>query len=163
MADNMQLKLGDDIKGESPIGGYEEWIQVHGWGWSATQSGTTHEGMGGTSGKVTVQDMTVTKFVDASTHDIIKHVCNGLHIPYAELHVLRVDGMGGFPYLIIKMTDVIVSAYSTSGSQDGLERVSETLSLNFGKVEVTYTIQNNDGSAGAESTAGWDIRANEPI
>lgn len=163
MADNILLRLGDSIKGESPVAGYEDWIQIHGWNWGATQSGTTHEGMGGGSGKVNVQDLSITKFVDASTHDLIKHVCNGKHISDAELIVMKAGGDVPVVYFRLKMDELMVSSYQTQGAQDGLDRVSEAISLNFAKFEVTYTKQENDGSAGPESTAGWDIRRNEAV
>lgn len=163
MADNILLKLGDSIRGESPIAGYEDWIQVHGWSWGATQSGTTHEGMGGGSGKVAVQDLNVTKFVDASTHDLVKHVCSGKHIPNAELIVMKAGGDSPVIYFRLKLTDLLISSYQTSGARDGLDRVTESVGINFAKFEVTYTRQEMDGSAGPESTAGWDVRRNEAV
>ncbi|RYG91401.1 type VI secretion system tube protein Hcp [Loktanella sp. IMCC34160] len=163
MADNIVLKLGDEIKGESPIDGYEDWIQIHAWSWGATQSGTTHEGMGGGGGKVSVQDLNVTKFVDASTHDLIKHVCNGKHIPTAELIVMKAGGDAPVVYWKMVLTDLIITSYQTQGSQDGLDRISESISINFAKFEVTYTKQEMDGSAGPESTAGWDIQKNVAV
>ncbi len=163
MADNILLRLGDQIKGESPIDQYEDWIQIHSWAWGATQSGTTHEGMGGGAGKVSVQDLNVTKFVDASTHDLIRHVCDGQHISEAELVVMKAGGKNPVVYFRINMRDVMITSYQTQGAQDGLERVSEAVSINFAEVEVTYTKQEMDGSAGPESTAGWDIRKNVAI
>lgn len=163
MADNMLIKLGSEIKGESPISGYEDWIQVHSWNWGAVQSGTTHEGMGGGSGKVAVQDLTLSKFVDASTHDLIKHVCNGKHIGEAELVVMKAGGDNPVVYWRMKVTDLMITNYQTAGAQDGLDRVTETISLNFAKFEVTYTRQENDGSAGPESAAGWDVQKNVAV
>lgn len=40
-------------------------------------------------------------------------------------------------------------------------RDRETVSLNFRKFEVLYTLQEDSGAAGAETTAGWDIAGNE--
>lgn len=164
MADNMILRLGDSIKGESAIAGYEDQIDIKNWNWGMTQSGTTHEGMGGGSGKVSVQDLTIVKFVDASTHDLIKHTSSGKHITDAELVVMKAGGDSPVVYWRLKMYDVMVTSYQTRGAgEDDLDRVSETISLNFAKFEVTYTGQEADGSAGPESTAGWDIKRNEAV
>lgn len=163
MADDIHLRLGSMIKGEDPTGGYEDWIQIHGWSWGATQSGTTHEGMGGGSGKVSVMDLTVTKFVDASTHDLIKHVCNGMHIDEAEIVVTKAGGDNPVIYWRMTMRDLLITSYQTSGSKDGLDRVSETVTFNFASFEVTYTKQEMDGSAGPESAAGWDIQKNVAV
>lgn len=163
MADNMLLRLGDAIKGESPIAGYEDWIQVHGWNWGASQSGTTHEGMGGGSGKVNVGDLNISKFVDASTHDLIKHVCNGKHISDAELVVMKAGGENPVVYFRLQLKDLMITRYDTHGSQDGMDRVGESVTLNFAEFQVTYTRQEADGSAGPESTAGWNIKKNEAV
>jgi len=163
MADDIHLRLGSEIKGEDPTSGYEDWIQIHGWDWGATQSGTVHEGMGSGSGKVSVNDLTVTKFVDASTHDLVKHVCNGKHIDEAELVVMKAGGDNKVAYWRMTMKDLLISSYQTSGAHDGLERIQETVTLNFASFEVTYTRQEADGSAGPESSAGWDIQKNVAV
>ncbi len=37
------------------------------WSWGAAQSGTTHVGSGGGAGKVSVQDLSITKYIDKSS------------------------------------------------------------------------------------------------
>ena len=44
MAVDAFLKLGD-LKGESPVDGHEDEIQVLSWNWGMTQAGTTHRGL----------------------------------------------------------------------------------------------------------------------
>ena len=160
MAVDIFLKLGNGIKGEAQDATYADEIDVLSWSWDMTQSGTTHVGGGGGGGKVDVGNMIITKYVDAATHDLIKRCCSGEHISTAEL-IVRKAGGEPLEYLRIEMEDVMLSSYSTGGSKDGLDRVQETLSLNFAYFKVTYTIQNDDGSAGPESTAGWSINENQ--
>jgi hypothetical protein len=74
MAVDAFLKLGD-LKGESPVKGYEDQIQVLSWSWGMSQTGTTHMGTGGGAGKVNVQDMAVTHYVDTASPNIIKACC----------------------------------------------------------------------------------------
>ncbi|MGJ8603725.1 MAG: Hcp family type VI secretion system effector [Marivita sp.] len=161
MAVDFFLKL-DKIKGESVDDKLAGTIDVLQWNWGMTQSGTTHLGPGGGSGKVNVHDMSVTKYVDMATHELLKFCASGEHIASGELTV-RKAGATPLDYLVIKMTDIIVSSYQTGGSGDGLDRVMETVGLNFAKYEVIYTSQKNDGSKGPQGQAGFDIAKNVKV
>jgi type VI secretion system secreted protein Hcp len=160
MAIDCFLHLGNNIKGESQDDVHKDWIDILSWSWGMSQSGTTHMGRGGGGGKVLVQDVSVAKYVDASTHDLIKRCCSGEHIKDAELVVRKSGGQAPVDYLKIKMEEVMITNYQTGGSKDGLDRVQENLTLNFRRFEVTYTMQEDDGSAGPESAAGWEIAEN---
>ena len=158
MALDTFLKLGD-INGESQDDSHKQWIDVLSWSWGMVQSGTTHMGGGSGGGKVNVQDIVFSKYVDNSSPTIMKFCCNGKHLKNAKL-IVRKAGDKPLEYLQIEMTDVIISSYGTGGSGDGLDRVQETIGINFGQVKTTYTPQKEDGSGGADVVHGWDIAAN---
>ncbi|MEM1234425.1 MAG: type VI secretion system tube protein Hcp [Pseudomonadota bacterium] len=158
MAVDFFLKL-DKIKGESKDDKYAGEIDVLQWSWGMSQSGTTHLGPGGGSGKVNVNDISLTKYVDMATHELLNHCATGTHIATGEL-IVRKAGATPLEYFRIKLNDIIVSSYSTGGSSDGLDRVMETVGLNFAKYEVIYASQKMDGSKGPEGNAGFDIPKN---
>lgn len=159
MAMDMFLKL-DGIKGESVDHKYAGEIDVLSWSWGASNAGTGHFGGGSGSGKVSVQDMSVTKRVDKSSPTILLHVCNGKHIPTATL-IVRKSGEKPLEYLKIKMEQVFVTSYSTGGHAGQDDVLHETLSLNFAKVAVDYQEQNKDGSAkGGPVPMTWNIATN---
>ncbi|TWI33775.1 Hcp family type VI secretion system effector [Paracoccus sulfuroxidans] len=160
MAVDIFLKLSNNIKGESQDEKYENQIDVLGWTWGLTQSGTTHMGSGGGGGKVNVQDLTVTKYVDLATTEVIKRGCSGEHITDGELIVRKSGGGQPVEYFRLKMANLMITSWVASGQKDGLDRLTETLTLNFRKFEVTYTPQAADGTPGAEVTASWDIAQN---
>ena len=63
-------------------------------------------------------------------------------------------------YIIITMTDLIVTSVSTGGS-GGEEQLTENVTLNFRTVKFEYQPQKNDGTAdGGLLPAGWDMAAN---
>ncbi|WP_121632426.1 Hcp family type VI secretion system effector [Tropicibacter alexandrii] len=161
MAIDCFLKLGNGIKGECQDEAHKDWIDVLSWNWGMTQSGTTHMGGGGGGGKVNVNDITLTKYVDAATHDLIKRCCSGEHIADGELVVRKAGGAKPLDYLKIKIKDVMITSYQTGGMKDGLDRVQETLTLNFRAFELTYTKQNEKGSPDGEFPAGWEIAENK--
>jgi type VI secretion system secreted protein Hcp len=154
MAADMFIKI-DDIKGEAVDGTHNDEIQVLSWSWGMSQSGTTHAGPGGGSGKVNVQDLSFTKHVDTATPNLLKFCCSGKHFKQALLTV-RKAGDKPVEYLKIKMMDLIVSNVSTGGS-GGEDRLTENVTLNFAQVQVDYTGQKKDGSAGSTITSTWHI------
>jgi type VI secretion system secreted protein Hcp len=160
MAVDIFLKLSNNIKGESQDEKYHDQIDILGWTWGLTQSGTTHMGSGGGGGKVNVQDLTVTKYVDLATTEVIKRGCSGEHITDGELIVRKSGGGQPVEYFRLKMSNLMITSWVASGQKDGLDRLTETLTLNFRKFEVTYTPQGADGTPGAEVTASWDIAQN---
>jgi len=157
MAVDMFLKI-DDIKGESVDSTHADWIDVLSWSWGMSQSGSTHVGTGGGSGKVNVQDLSFTKYVDSSSPNLIKFCCNGKHFKEAKLTV-RKAGCTPVEYLKVSMKDLIVSSISTGGS-GGQDRVTENVSLNLGQVTVEYTSQKKDGTAGPTVPVSWNIAKN---
>ncbi|MBS0123562.1 Hcp family type VI secretion system effector [Thetidibacter halocola] len=162
MAIDCFLKLDNGIKGESQDDKHKEWIDVLSWSWGMSQSGTTHMGMGGGGGKVDVADIALTKYVDAATHDLIKRCCSGEHIKSGQLIVRKAGGSAPVDYLKIDIEDIMITSYQTGGMKDGLDRVQESLTLNFRRFEVTYTMQDAKGGPGPESQAGWEVAENKP-
>lgn len=160
MSVDMFIKIGD-IKGESPDDSHKEEIEVLAWNWGLSQSGSTHHGSGGGAGKVNVQDISLTKYVDKASPVLMKMCCSGKHHTEALLTV-RKAGDKPLEYIKIKMEDVIVSSLSTGGS-GGEDRLTENVSLNFAKVSVDYTPQKPDGSGDAPIKMGWNIAANVEI
>lgn len=160
MAVDIFLKLTNNIKGESQDDTYRNNIDVLAWNWGLSQSGTTHIGAGGGGGKVNVQDITLTKYVDLATNDLVKRCTNGEHIEGGELIVRKSGGTTPVEYFRIKMENIMITSYQTGGQKDGLDRIQETLTLNFRKFEITYTLQEDSGASGAETVSGWDIAEN---
>lgn len=157
MAVDMFLKI-DGIKGEARDDKHKEEIDVLAWSWGVSNSGSAHVGGGAGAGKAHVQDLSLTKYIDKSSTDILLSSCNGKHHKTATL-VVRKAGEKPVEYLKITMSEVLVTSVSTGGS-GGEDRLTENLTLNFAKVKVEYTPQKEDGSGDATQTVGWDIAAN---
>ena len=125
-----------------------------------TQSGSMHVATGGGSGKVSVQDIHITKMVDKSTPILTKFCCTGQHFATGTLTVCKAGGTSPVEYLKLKMEKIIISSYNTGGSE-GAETVTESVSLNFGKYTLTYTPQSATGDADAAVEQTWDIAVNK--
>ena len=159
MAIDSFLKLGT-LKGESVVKGFEDQMQLLSWGWGMSQTGTTHSAAGGGAGKVNVQDLTVTKYIDAATPGLVLACCKGTHYDSAVL-TMRKAGGTALEYVTLTLTEVLVSSYTCAGSQ-GEDRVSETFSLNFSKFKFSYQPQDAKGAKkGGAIDATYDIAKND--
>ncbi|QMW23349.1 Hcp family type VI secretion system effector [Sandaracinobacteroides saxicola] len=149
-----------DIKGESkdkefgPKGG----IDVLAWSWGMSQSGTFHQGGGGGAGKVNVQDLSFTKWIDDASAPLHFACMKGTHIGKCTLTV-RKAGDKPYKYFEIIMEKCMVTAASTGGS-GGEDRLTENITLNFAKVSVNYFIQGDKGDVKAGTKYVFDIEAN---
>ena len=159
MATNMFLKI-NGIKGEAQDHKYRDCIEVLSWSWGMSQQGSMHVGTGGGSGRVSIHDLSITKWVDRSSPNLMAHCCSGKHFKEVLLIIRKSGGEAPVDYIRIKMENVLVSSVQTGGSGDE-DRLVESISFNFGKVVQEYTPQNRDGSAGASIPSGWDIACNE--
>ncbi|MEM0907216.1 MAG: type VI secretion system tube protein Hcp [Pseudomonadota bacterium] len=144
MAVDFFLKL-DGIKGESKDSKHKDEIDLLAWSWGLTQQGNVHLGGGSGAGKANCQDISATKYVDLSSPVIARFCASGKHIKEANL-VVRKAGDKPLEYMKIKLTDVLISSYQTGGSS-GDDRIIESLSLNFAKVEYQYFTQAASGAA----------------
>jgi type VI secretion system secreted protein Hcp len=157
MAMDMFIKIGA-LKGESRDSVHKEKTDVLAWSWGMSNSGSAHVGGGAGSGKVNVQDLSITKYIDKTTPDLMLAACNGKHFPDALL-IVRKAGEKPVEYLKITMKEVLISSVSTGGS-GGEDRLTENVTLNFAEVKVEYTPQDEKGNAGGALTMGWKIAEN---
>lgn len=160
MAVDMFLKL-DDVKGESRDDKHKDEVDVLAWSWGMSQSGTTHMGGGGGAGKVSVNDLSLTKYVDKSSPTLMLATCGGKHFKEALLTV-RKAGEKPLEYIKITMKEVLVSSISTGGS-GGEDRLTENITLNFAEFKIAYTPQKPDGSGDAAVEAAYHIAKNVKI
>ena len=160
MAVDMFIKI-KGIDGESMDDKHKKEIDVLAWSWGASQSGSAHIGGGAGAGKVNVQDLSFTKYIDSASHALLLACCNGEHIGEA-VFVVRKAGKDPLEYIKLTLSELIVSSVSTGGS-GGEDRLTENITLNFGKFKYEYAPQKADGTGDAVKTAGWDIPANKKV
>lgn len=159
MAMDQFIKIGD-IKGETRDKVYaaKTAIDVLAWSWGMSNSGSAHTGGGAGAGKVNVQDLSFTKYVDVASVVMMLAVCKGTHYPQAVLTV-RKAGDKPLEYLRITMKEVLITSLSTGGS-GGEDKLTENVTLNFADVKVEYVQQKADGSEGDKPAMTYNIAVN---
>jgi type VI secretion system secreted protein Hcp len=152
------LKI-EGVQGESQDDQHQNEIELTSFSFGVTNAGTGGSALGSGSGKANVQDMKFAKFADSSSPNLFQACATGKHYDTATLTV-RKAGETPLEYLVYTLTEVFVSSYATAG-QSGGAIAQESGSLNFSKVQIAYTPQSADGSAGAQNTKGYDLKANK--
>ena len=158
MSVDMFLDL-DGVKGESVDKAHKGKIDILAWQWGLSNTGTFHHGSGGGAGKASFNDITITKYIDAASPNIMLFCANGKHFAKGKIIIRKAGGDSSLEYLTIDFDQVLVTSYQTGGG-GGQERLTESLSLNFAKVKVEYTTQSDKGGKGTPQVFSWDISAN---
>ncbi|HEY3516607.1 MAG TPA: type VI secretion system tube protein Hcp [Gammaproteobacteria bacterium] len=160
MAIDAFLKFeGPECKGDSVGEGHAGEIDLLAYSWGMSQSGTMHQATGGGAGKVNVQDLSFTHYVDSASVNLVKYCCTGQHIDKVTL-VLQKAGGKALPYLTLVMESVIVTSVS-AGASSGEDRQTENVTLNFAKFKLSYQPQDaKGGKKGGAIEAQYDIAKN---
>lgn len=148
MAFDAFLKI-DGIPGGSLDKAHPDQIEILSFQFGATQ----------TKGRqADLQEFTITKFLDKSSPLIFAALCRNESIPTA-VFTARKAGEGQPDFYKVTMRDVIIASVTPGGSTGAHGTLPfETVALSFGQAAITFTPQNNDGSAGTPVTATCSAR-----
>lgn len=159
-ADQVFVKL-EGIEGESTAREeLDKAIDVLSWSWGVSRNVEM------TSGRMTaerpqINSIVFTHHVDNASIGLMKHLFLGTIIPQAKLYVFTGGtDVSAAPYLIIELTDVMVSSIDTGGASSD-DRALETVSLQFSKVLMKYYVADRAGKTERINQAVWDQRTQE--
>lgn len=133
---DMFLKV-DGVKGESKDEKARNSIDVLAWSWGSSSVSN------GKNVSCSIQDISLTKYVDSATPVLLMGQINGAIYDTAEL-IVRKAGDTPLEYINITFNNVRVSSLSTGGS-GGEDRLTENVTLNFSDATFTYTPQDDRG------------------
>lgn len=156
---DIHLKIGD-IKGESTDDKHKDEIDVDSWTWGATNPGSMARGGGGGTGKVDFSDLSFVHRLDKASPNLWKACSTGEHIKEAKLCSAK-QGKGPQDFLIVKLSDVLITSVNVSETNGAGSVPMESFSLQFAKVDLEYKPQKADGSLDAGVHFKYDIQANK--
>ena len=146
------------IDGESKDQKHKGDIEIMSWSFGHTQQGTEAGGGGGGAGKVLAGDFHFVMKVSKASPKLFLAVATGEHFKTAII-VARKAGKEQQEYLKWTFTDLLVTSFNTGGSGGGGDVVpTDQISMNFAKCEVEYKEQNEDGSLGGSTKAGYHYK-----
>ena len=152
----------DQVPGESTDSKHTNEIEVESWSWGATQLGTTAGGGGGGAGKVRIQDLNFVARTSKASPVLFLRCADGQHIKQAIL-TARKAGKDQSEFLILTMSDLLVTSYQIAGSETADTVPMDQVSVNFTKIKFEYRAQKADGSLDAPVWTGWDAKANQKL
>jgi type VI secretion system secreted protein Hcp len=151
--------LVPDVAGESQRAEHEDEIDVHSIEWGITQGAAAQMGRGRSKARAEVKTLKLNKFYDASSPYLALACMQGKSFDEVVLSVRKDSGEAHLDYLIITMTNVIVSDYFILPTGPDELQIEEMVGLAFENVTVKYTVQADDHSAGDEHEIEYDIAA----
>ena len=161
MAVDYFLKL-DGIPGESTDAKHKDEIDVLAFSWGVSHPKASGPGGGG-AGKAVFEDLLVVAHTSKASPKLWLACASGQHIKEATITVRKAGSdKGQEDYLVLTMTDVLVSSFQASGSS-GSDRPTESVSMAFAKVEFTYKPQKETGGTSGDIRVGWDLKKNAKI
>lgn len=144
-----------DIKGDTTQENHKEWITLNSFQWGvgrgiSSPTGSTERRE---ASEPSVSEVTISKMMDESSNKLFERACVGTKGEVVKIHVVR-TGSPGETFLEYILTNTLVSGYSVSSGGDN---PSESLSLNFTKIEVNYTPYGADNTAGTTVRSSYDM------
>jgi type VI secretion system secreted protein Hcp len=162
----------DGVEGESPDAQYPGLIQVQSWQWAEENSGRWGFGSGGGAGKVEMKDFEFRMVSNKASPKLFLMCATGEHVPQAKL-ICRKSGGTQMDFLTVTFSNCLVSSFTTVGNLPGDMATKQGLTdtvlpvdeikINFARIELEYKEQRNDGTMGAVSKAGYDLKLNAVV
>jgi type VI secretion system secreted protein Hcp len=101
-------------------------------------------------------EIVLSKSQDEASLKLFEASFGGSEAQDAEIHFVRTENKGVDVYLKYKLTDVLISGYSVSSGGD---RPSESISLNYSKIEFTQDTFDPKNKSKQSATTGYDLGA----
>lgn len=160
MASTIFCKI-EGISGESTDANHKGEFELMSFshGVSQPRSATASTAGGGSAGRCNHTDFSITKEMDSASPVLNAQCCSGKHIPSIVVTLRRADGDKSIPYMVYKLSDVVISSVSISGGSDAVP--IESVSFNYAKIEWEYTKQDRaKGGASGKTNGSWNLASN---
>jgi type VI secretion system secreted protein Hcp len=156
---NAFLKI-DGVDSEATQKGFEKQIKLASFNLGASNPVDMSAGGGRGAGQVQLSTFNVTKMTDKSSPILFQACCLGKHFKNAIISICKAGGEQA-EYLTYKFDTVFIADISWGGG-GGEDTPSESLSLAYTKVEMSYKEQDATGKVGTPVRASYNIGTAAP-
>lgn len=153
-----------EVGGESKDKAHKDQMDLISWGFVANNK--VAQGGQGSTGKVVMSDIQVTKNVCKGSPKLFLACCGGTRYPKVTIWGQKATGAAGGqkPFYKVEMEDVAISLikndYVDPEGDEAPPGIVETVMFNPNRMKVNYAPQKLDGSLDAFITTGYDFGAN---
>lgn len=144
----------DGIDGESVDDAHKDWINLDSFQFKVEREIVVGEDGTRRASKAVLSDLVLVKEVDKSSPLLFTEAVAGSPGRDVLIHLTKPSPEGDQIYLRYHLSDILVSSLSTSGG----DRLTESVGVNFPKVEIHYTPMTEDGKPGEPVSASYDER-----
>jgi len=159
MAVNMFLKL-DGVAGEATEKGHKDEIEILSFSWGVSHPAAIAHTDRRRAGRAQLTDISFMIRNGKASPTLMLACASGRHLKEG-LFVIEKAGEQPFQFYKLSISDVLVTSYQVSGSEE--EVPTESFSLNFRKLELTETVQNDKGGIAQTVEAGFDFARNRKL
>lgn len=155
------LKFDKEIKGEVTAEGFVGQIQVDSFQWGVGLGVASPTGNANREASIpSFSEVTVTKKTDVSSTPLFKETCGRENFKSVTISFTTTGkGNSNLVFLEIKLENVIISGYSMSSGGEG--RPSESLSLNYTKINYKYMLDDKGAMAAKAPEVAYDLATNK--
>jgi type VI secretion system secreted protein Hcp len=147
--------------GALSVSGQPQTSEILAWSWGMSNSGSAHVGGGVGAGKANIQDVSVTKLLDANSVALAKAVATGQHFEAVTLDFPLATGVS--PFVVkLELQEVLVTSYSTGGSAGQSDAMTENVTFNFAKFKYSIGTASFGFNVAENVPLGWDQVENTP-
>jgi type VI secretion system secreted protein Hcp len=146
----------EGIKGDVTTDGFKEWIDLSSmqFGVGRAITMTTGKAANRAHGAPSFSEITVSREFDMSSTGLLQSVVSGTDGKTVKIVIVETSGKDLKKYVEYELADVMVSSYSVS-SGGGVP--SESISLSYTKITMSYTASDKAGKAGNVPRVTYDL------
>jgi type VI secretion system secreted protein Hcp len=145
----------EGIKGDATQAKHEGWITLNSVQWGAGRGISTPTGSAENreSSEPSISEVVVSKALDSASLLLFQEACIGKEGKKVKIDFCTTANEGE-PYLQVELTNTLISGHSFNSGGD---KPSETLSLNFTKININETGGNQANSPGQPIKVQYDL------
>lgn len=149
-----------DFEGDVKTKGFEKHIELYSFNFGIGRHfGSPTRGSQGREGaEVHVSEITITKHVDSASPKLFLESLQGKHDNKVAVSWTTTKADQVATYLKIELEGTAISGYSVAGGGGETDTPTESITLNFTKIQYTYTAY-DEHQSGKPDRAGWDLEA----
>jgi len=152
----------DGVDGESQDKDHKGWSDLQTFSQSITQPGRGATGAARRRGDVVLEDIICTRELDKASPKLAESMCKGKVFPKVEIHLTAsYTDAGRKTYYAYELKNVLVTSYVVAGAGQSEAVPTETFSLNFEEIKVTYTECDPTGKAKGNVQYTWKVEQAE--
>jgi type VI secretion system secreted protein Hcp len=144
----------DGIPGDSRDAEHAGEIELQTVSWGESAVAGPAAGRGGAAGKAHIGDLVFSAATSKASPPLMLSCASGEHLKSAVL-TCRTAGAAPIDFLVVRLGEVLVTSYAVEGTA-GIAPV-DRVSVGFGRIELEFRPQKDDGSPEAPIVAAWDV------